>query len=194
MRRESGSTRSIPPAAGKNHISGGAPMFERKEIFRKSESENTPSPRPRAGDASLGSKSVFIGQSIFIKGELTGNEDMTIEGKVEGNIQLKDHNVTIGANGTIEAEIFAKNITIMGTVEGDVHAESLVEIRKTGQLTGNIVAPRVIIEDGARFRGSIDMETGVSAAGANSPKKDGKAKENTATLSIENLKAKAEAS
>jgi len=167
-------------------------MFERKEIFRRSEPESTPSPRSRSNDTCVNTKSVFIGQSIFIRGELTGNEDMTIEGKVEGNIQLKDHNVTIGSNGTIEAEILAKNITIMGTVQGDVHAESLVEIKKTGKLTGNIIAPRVIIEDGARFRGSIEMETRTSGSG--SPKKDGKGKENSATLSIENLKTKAEAS
>ncbi len=169
-------------------------MFERKEIFRKSETETTPSSRTRSADTSVNSKSVFIGQSIFIKGELTGNEDMTIEGKVEGNIQLKDHNVTIGSSGTIKAEIFAKNITIMGTVEGDVHAESLVEIKKTGNLNGDIVAPRVIIEDGARFRGSIDMETGASASGSGGGKKKNQVQEGTATLSMENLKTKAEAS
>ncbi|NOY52091.1 MAG: polymer-forming cytoskeletal protein [Deltaproteobacteria bacterium] len=169
-------------------------MFERKEIFRKSESGSIPIPRTPSSDTGLSAKSVFIGQSIFIKGELTGNEDMAIEGKVEGHIRLQDHNVTIGSNGTIEAEIFAKNITIMGTVQGDVHAESLVEIKKTGMLTGDIVAPRVIIEDGARFRGSIDMETRASSAGSGSPKQESKGKENTAALAIENLKTKAEAS
>ena len=169
-------------------------MFERKDIFRKSESETIPTPKSRSNDTSVNSKSVFIGQSIFIKGELTGNEDMTIDGKVEGNIQLKDHNVAIGSSGTIQAEIFAKNITIMGTVEGDVHAESLVEIKKTGKLTGDIVAPRVVIEDGARFRGSIDMGTGASASGSGSQKKDSKGKDNSATLSMGNLKTKAEAS
>jgi len=169
-------------------------MFERKEIFRQSETETTPSTRTRSTDTSVNSKSVFIGQSIFIKGELTGNEDMTIEGKVEGNIQLRDHNVTIGTNGTIEAAIFAKNITIMGTVQGDIHAESLVEIKQTGNLTGDIVAPRVVIEDGARFRGSIDMETRAAASRPGSGKKENQGKEDTATLSMKNLKTKAEAS
>lgn len=168
-------------------------MFERKDVFRKPETETTPSNRTHSTDTNLNSKSVFIGQSIFIKGELTGNEDMTIEGKVEGNIQLKDHNVTIGSNGTIEAGILAKNITIMGTVRGDIHAESRVEIKKTGNLTGDIIAPRIVIEDGARFRGSIDMETG--AASASGPgKKESPLKENTATLSMGNMKTKAEAS
>jgi cytoskeletal protein CcmA (bactofilin family) len=129
-------------------------MFEKKEpLFKKMDPEpqhqfSTPTP-----DQNLSKKSVFIGQSIHIKGELTGNEDLTIEGKVEGNIELKDHNLTIGSNGRIEAEVFAKNITIMGEVQGNVYAEDKVEITKTGSLRGNIIAPRVVIEDGARFNG-----------------------------------------
>jgi len=135
-------------------------MFERKEApFKKTDIEpqrpfSTPAP-----DQNLSKKSVFIGQSIYIKGELTGNEDLTVEGKVDGNIELKDHNLTIGSNGRIEAEVFAKNITIMGEVQGNVYAEDKIEITKTGSLRGNIIAPRVVIEDGAKFKGSIEMES-----------------------------------
>lgn len=133
-------------------------MFERKDsAFRKPESESQGA--AAAGSANnVAKKSVFIGQSILIKGELTGNEDMTIEGKVEGNINLKDHNLTIGTRGRIEAELFAKNITIMGEVNGSVYAEDKVEVTQSGKLNGNISAPRVVIEDGARFKGSVEMD------------------------------------
>ncbi len=133
-------------------------MFERKDsAFRKAEQESQGAAAGSSAN-SVAKKSVFIGQSILIKGELTGNEDMTIEGKVEGNINLKDHNLTIGTKGRIEAELFAKNITIMGEVNGNVYAEDKVEVAKSGKLNGNISAPRVVIEDGARFKGSVEMD------------------------------------
>jgi len=91
----------------------------------------------------------IIGQSIQIKGELTGNEDLTIDGTVEGNINLKENNLTIGPNGNIKADLNAKTVTITGEVQGNVTAEEKVEIRETGKLRGNIVAPRIVIADGA---------------------------------------------
>jgi len=103
-------------------------------------------------------KLVNIGQSIQIKGELTGNEDLTIEGKVDGKISLKDHNLTIGANGRINAEIHAKTVLIIGEVVGNVTVDDKVEVAATGSMRGDIVAPRVVLADGARFKGSIDMD------------------------------------
>lgn len=103
-------------------------------------------------------KIVNIGQSIQIKGELTGNEDLTIEGKVEGKIILKDHNLTIGANGRIMAEIHAKTVVVVGEVVGNITADDKVEVAPTGSMKGDIVAPRVVLADGARFKGSIDMD------------------------------------
>ena len=103
-------------------------------------------------------KLVNIGQSIQIKGELTGNEDLTIEGKVEGKISLKDHNLTIGANGKITAEIQAKTVMIIGEIVGNITADDKVEVAATGSMKGDIVAPRVVLADGARFKGSIDMD------------------------------------
>lgn len=100
----------------------------------------------------------IIGQSIQIKGELSGNEDLTIDGTVEGNIELKQNNLTIGPNGNIKADINAKTVTITGKVEGNVTADEKVEIRETGNLRGNIAAPRVVIADGAFFKGSVEME------------------------------------
>ncbi|MDX1387715.1 MAG: polymer-forming cytoskeletal protein [Acidobacteriota bacterium] len=114
------------------------------------------------------SQLVNIGQSIQIKGELTGNEDLTIEGKVDGKIDLKDHNLTIGANGKIKAEIAAKTVVIIGEVIGNIVAHDKVEIAESGSVRGDIIAPRVVLADGSRFKGSIDMD-GKSGADAGMP-------------------------
>ena len=103
-------------------------------------------------------KVVNIGQSIHIKGELTGNEDLTIEGKVEGKIFLKDHNLTIGANGKITAEIQAKTVMVVGEVNGNITADDKVEVAASGTMRGDISAPRVVLADGAKFKGTIDMD------------------------------------
>lgn len=103
-------------------------------------------------------KLVNIGQSIQIKGELSGNEDLTVEGKVDGKIILNDHNLTIGANGKITAEIRAKTVLVVGEVVGNITADDKVEVAATGSMKGDIVAPRVVLADGARFKGSIDMD------------------------------------
>jgi cytoskeletal protein CcmA (bactofilin family) len=101
---------------------------------------------------------VNIGKSVVIKGELNGSEDLTIEGHVEGKIELKDHVLTIGPNGKIKAQVFAKSVVILGEVTGNVTATEKVEIRDNGSVDGDIAAPRVAIAEGAHFRGSIDMQ------------------------------------
>jgi len=104
-------------------------------------------------------KIVNIGQSIHIKGELTGNEDLTIEGKVEGKVFLKDHNLTVGANGKIVAEIQAKTVMVLGEITGNITADDKVEVAATGTMRGDIQAPRVVLADGAKFKGAIDMDS-----------------------------------
>jgi cytoskeletal protein CcmA (bactofilin family) len=113
-------------------------------------------------------KIVNIGQSIHIKGELTGNEDLTIEGKVEGKINLKDHNLTIGANGKINAEIQAKTVMVLGEVNGNIIADDKVEVATSGSMRGDITAPRVVLADGAKFKGAIDMDKKSGAAASTS--------------------------
>jgi cytoskeletal protein CcmA (bactofilin family) len=103
-------------------------------------------------------KIVNIGQSIHIKGELTGNEDLTIEGKVEGKVFLKDHNLTVGANGKLVAEIQAKTVMVLGEITGNISADDKVEVAATGSMRGDITAPRVVLADGAKFKGAIDMD------------------------------------
>jgi cytoskeletal protein CcmA (bactofilin family) len=101
---------------------------------------------------------VNIGKSVVIKGELNGSEDLTIEGHVEGKIELRDHVLTIGPNGKIKAELNAKAIVVLGEVIGNVTATEKVDIRENGSVEGDITAPRVAIAEGAHFRGSVDMQ------------------------------------
>jgi cytoskeletal protein CcmA (bactofilin family) len=101
---------------------------------------------------------VNIGKSVVIKGELSGSEDLTIEGHVEGRIDLKDNVLTIGPNGKIKAEVFAKSVVVLGEVTGNVTASEKVDIRDNGSVDGDIASPRVAIAEGAHFRGSVDMQ------------------------------------
>ena len=112
-----------------------------------------PAPSRQTGARQLAT----IGPSIHIKGELTGEEGLIIDGQVEGTVNLKDNDLIIGRHGRIVADVFAKTITIEGRLNGDVHGREKVVIRSSGNVEGNIDSPRVVIEDGARFRGSIDM-------------------------------------
>jgi len=101
---------------------------------------------------------VNIGKSVVIKGELNGSEDLTIEGQVEGKIELKEHALTIGPNGKIKAQVFAKSVIVLGEVHGNVTASEKVDIRDGGSVDGDIISPRVAIAEGAHFRGSVDMQ------------------------------------
>jgi cytoskeletal protein CcmA (bactofilin family) len=101
---------------------------------------------------------VNIGKSVVIKGELNGSEDLTIEGHVEGKIELKDHVLTIGPNGKIKAQVHAKSVIVLGEVNGNVTATEKVDIRDGGSVDGDIVSPRVAIAEGAHFRGTVDMQ------------------------------------
>ena len=98
-----------------------------------------------------------------VSGELQGDEDLTIDGRVEGKIELRDHNLTIGANGKIKADLFAKTIVIAGDVTGSAYAAERIELAPTGRLTGDIHSPRITIADGAHFKGSVDMERAADA-------------------------------
>ncbi len=98
-----------------------------------------------------------IGPSIHFKGELTGEEGLMIDGSIEGTIDLKNNELIVGPNGNICADVFAKTIKVDGHLKGELHGAEKVHISKNGEVMGNIYSPRVVIEDGARFMGSIDM-------------------------------------
>jgi cytoskeletal protein CcmA (bactofilin family) len=124
-----------------------------------------PAPRAAAPPASSApasaerssSSQALIGKSLHLKGEITGSEDLYIDGEVEGTVELKDNNLTVGPNGNVHAHVQARSITVLGHLRGNVRAGDKVEIRKTGSLEGDLATARIIIEDGAVFRGSIDI-------------------------------------
>ena len=100
----------------------------------------------------------MIGPKIRFKGELVGEEDLLIQGHVDGTIELKGNTLIIGEQGVVKANVLAQTITIEGTVEGDVYGEERIFIKSSSNVKGNLVADRVTLEDGAKFKGSIDME------------------------------------
>ena len=110
-----------------------------------------------------------IGKSIVINGELSGSEDLTIEGRVDGKIELRDHVLTVGPNGRIKAQVSAKAVVILGQVTGNLIATEKVDIKENGSVEGDIVAPRVAIADGSHFRGSIDMQKKDQSSSAERP-------------------------
>jgi cytoskeletal protein CcmA (bactofilin family) len=124
---------------------------------------------------------VNIGKSIVIKGELNGSEDLTIDGHVEGTIQLREHVLTIGPNGKIKAQVFAKAVVVLGEVIGNVTASDKVDIRDNGSVDGDIISPRVAIAEGAHFRGSVDMQRKVITTPALGGKTEVKADTTKAT-------------
>ena len=101
---------------------------------------------------------VHIGPSVVIKGELHGSEDLTIDGVVEGTIELREHVLTIGPHGRIKAQVLAKSVVVLGEVTGDVTASERVDIREGGAVDGDLAAPRVAIAAGAHFCGRVDMQ------------------------------------
>jgi cytoskeletal protein CcmA (bactofilin family) len=98
-----------------------------------------------------------IGKSVVIKGELSGSEDLYLDGEVEGSIELHDHNLTVGPNGRVRANVNAKEVIVHGKVDGNITSSDRVELRKSAVLVGDIATQRIVIEDGAYFKGGIDI-------------------------------------
>ena len=113
-------------------------------------------PRPVAASTSTADQAT-IGKSLVIKGEVTGSESLYIDGRVEGSINLAGNRVTVGRNGVVSANINAREIVVLGKVKGNLTASDRVDIRSDGSLTGDVVAARISIEDGAFFKGGIDI-------------------------------------
>ena len=131
-------------------------MWKKTEL-EESQQSNPSVPTHDSGPAAR--DRAKIGPSIFIRGDISGGEDLVIHGRVEGKINFKQHNVTVGKNGRVKADIVGKIISIEGEVEGNVYGEDKIIIRQSGTIRGNITAPRVNLEDGSKFKGSIDMDS-----------------------------------
>jgi cytoskeletal protein CcmA (bactofilin family) len=115
---------------------------------------------PRPAVAASTADQATIGKSLVIKGEVTGSESLYIDGRVEGSINLAGNRVTVGRNGVVAANINAREIVVLGKVRGNLTASDRVDIRSDGSLTGDVVAARISIEDGAFFKGGIDIRKG----------------------------------
>jgi cytoskeletal protein CcmA (bactofilin family) len=104
------------------------------------------------------SEVAHIGKSVVVKGELSGSEDLYLDGEVEGSVELRDHHLTIGPHGKVRASVNARDVVVHGELNGNVHGTERVELRKSAVLTGDIVTQRIVIEDGAFFKGSVDTQ------------------------------------
>jgi cytoskeletal protein CcmA (bactofilin family) len=144
-------------------------------MWNKREEESV---RPTAAPLAVASSSgvtaprepqAAIGRSISIVGDVTGDEDLTILGKVKGKIDLPKHNVTVGESGRVDADVHAKVVSVAGEVHGNLFAGEQILIRRSATMLGNLTAPRVGLEDGCCFRGSVDMETPEKGRAASLP-------------------------
>ncbi|HZU44264.1 MAG TPA: polymer-forming cytoskeletal protein [Terriglobales bacterium] len=108
--------------------------------------------RPATGEMA------HIGKSVFIKGELSGSEDLYVDGEVEGTIELRGHSLTVGPNGRVRAHVHARNVVVQGKVTGNIQASERVDLRASANVTGDITTARIAVEDGAFFKGGIDVQ------------------------------------
>ena len=128
----------------------------------------------------------IIGRSITIRGEVTGEKDVLIQGRVEGSVDLKQHSVTVGPEGEVKASISGRIVTVEGRVEGDLTGDEQIILRQSAWVQGDIAAPRVVLEDGVNFRGGVDMGDGTNgranATAAAQPRKSADAGKAPASL------------
>jgi cytoskeletal protein CcmA (bactofilin family) len=151
-------------------------MFEMGKKSGPDKSADTAMQRPDTGPArqessaprsGAGGGHAVIGASIHIDGDVRGEEDLLIEGEVNGTVQLKNNSLTIGPQGKVRADVYAHSVYVDGYLEGDLYGSERVNIRKSAQVRGNVTSPRVSLEDGAKFKGSIEMDPqAVQASGA----------------------------
>jgi cytoskeletal protein CcmA (bactofilin family) len=116
-----------------------------------------------------GGRSAVLGKSVNVKGQIVSREDLTIDGEVEGTVELKEHRLTIGPNGRVRASVKARELVVIGNIQGDVEITDKIDIRKEARLVGDIKTARVVIEDGAYFKGNIDIVRAEQARPAAAP-------------------------
>ena len=149
---------TAPPAAPANPVKESSPM------------SSAPAPAQYVSSDSRGP--AIIGKSVMIKGQIFSREDLTIDGEIDGSVELAEHRLTVGPNGKLQAGVKAREVVVLGTIHGNVEATDKIDIRKDARLVGDIKTVRIVIEDGAFFKGSIDIvraEAKAAAASASRP-------------------------
>jgi cytoskeletal protein CcmA (bactofilin family) len=121
---------------------------------------------PAASDRMSSSNTARLGASLHVKGEITGNEDLAIDGTVEGLVHLEDRKLTIGASARVTADVIAREVVVYGNVKGNLRARDRIEIKKDGSVVGDLTTARIMIEDGAYFKGSIEIDKAGDASGS----------------------------
>jgi len=142
---------------GKKNL--GAPLAaapEPKDVITKMKSTDAMTPLDKTGDRTSG----WLGSSLRVKGDISGTEDLLIDGAIEGRIQLDGRKLTVGTAAKLTADINARDVVVHGYVKGNVHATGKIEIKKGGSVNGNLTTAQILIEDGADFRGSIEIDRG----------------------------------
>lgn len=134
-----------------------APPASGTGAMKESNTPMSSSPSPNFMGAE-GRGSAVIGKSVMIKGQIVSREDLTIDGEVEGTVELHEHRLTVGPHGKVNASVKAREIIVLGTIEGNVDVADRIDIRKDARLVGDIKTARIVIEDGAFFKGSIDIQ------------------------------------
>jgi cytoskeletal protein CcmA (bactofilin family) len=164
---ENKSTTSNPQADNPTGATG-KPRTETTSSFSPFKNQSDSS-IARANNPHGSSRMANIGKSITIQGDLTGNEDLVIEGTVKGRVELPNNQLTIGEGGKLHAELNAKSVVIVGNVNGNVNASERVEIHGTGVVNGDVRTPRLIVQEGAVINGSVEMTKADAKAGASTP-------------------------
>ena len=153
-----------PPAASEL-AKEGIPMSTLPGRSSSSSSSSEPHYEP--------TRNAVLGKSVIVKGQIYSREDLTIDGEVEGTVELQEHRLTIGPNGKVRASVKARELVVLGTIHGDVETTDKIDIRKEAKLVGDIKTARIVIEDGAYFKGNIDIvrpEAAARPAAAPTPK------------------------
>ena len=132
-------------------------MLQSNDAMKPSFTPSTPNQLTPVKTMTSPIEQATIGRTVVIKGEVSGSESLYIDGRVEGSVTFKDHRVTVGRNGVVQANISAREVVIMGKVTGNVECSDRVDIRSEGTLTGDVVSARISVEDGAMLRGSVQL-------------------------------------
>jgi cytoskeletal protein CcmA (bactofilin family) len=147
---------SVPPTSGPSGSANPAPMAPSSSEAKKEATAVSSNPVGRFEQEARGG-TASIGKAVKIVGQIYSKEDLYVDGDVEGTVELLEHKLTIGPNGTVHASVKAREVVALGTIQGNVEAAEKIEIRKDAKLVGDIKTARIIIEDGAYFKGSIDI-------------------------------------
>ena len=132
-------------------------MLQSNDAMKPSFTPSTPNQITPVKTMTSPIEQATIGRTVVIKGEVSGNESLYIDGRVEGSVTFRDHRVTVGRNGVVQANISAREVVIMGKVTGNVECSDRVDIRSEGTLNGDVVSARISVEDGAMLRGSVQL-------------------------------------